>query len=1438
MGETLAQVGLATNDPATPPPKKPSRVGKGQSLAEVFKRPAANAAPESTPQSSALSRALSWVDDRLGETDYGRAYSGAVRSAQRQMKEGLQYADRAEGPLAPIQGFGGIAEASVGALAYIFSPVTALVDQAAVKPAQAITDAAREAVISKVSLQDREDFYNTVEGVKQLEEFAIQGAAGAVGGKATLVREAEAQRAAARAIAERKAQATKEKAQAEFDKLATTDPAAAMALANHIEQVDKKTGRYLKAKIQKFVDASEEDLGQIGRDAADAAIKEMTPPTTEELIRGLHVEGDRYGTGTGEGKASPTRRPRKGGPSGYSDLATEKPEEPPHGLSTGEGAASPHRPSRPGPSGYSELGVDREAEQDPTLSVGEGKASPHRPTRPGASGYSELGTEKPPEPPAPVQRDALGTPLNKKGNPRKRIKGEVGPMPPLETRTGLSTGEGKASPHRPTKSGPSGYGDLVTEKPPNPEQLGASVRTAAKEGTEAITKEKPKAANDTSKATTVKGFVKAVGTNAEGVVPSNATLDKISGKGQTAQPPAGKTTVSVTDTGKGNFNVYVSNGQKSKPFGTFKSREEAEASANALKAQKQIPGFENPVDPGDDIIFMNNGIPITRDALHKAFSMSNELLDKIPGVTIAKAKMSRLYESYLATFNPEAIGAPARTAGAAIAKNFFDLAWREHKIWQEGKLRRNYWLKMGDDAMKRFVSQFERGVKFDNPDWERFRQDYKSWADRIYQQDMKTGFEYDRIDHYMPHLFKDGDAVVTFMQKRYGNKWADPRFIKERGYDLYEEAIRHGFTPKFKNPEEIMQARQLASDVAALRVDLLRDLASKGVARVAAKGDTRPPEGFHAETYRSPTGERYWIRDEAVAVVRNAFDSKSLWAERGVKGEVFRGYMEIKNRVVPIKLMASLYHPMHVLHIDNAAEMTRATKEFLGKPSVGGALKLLKDLSTSIPYTTGAVKTAFNTKAGYPILKVFQGKLPFEKLSDADKAAFRDLAEGGLVPTRPKEETSGIQQKFMDSLRQRSKASVFHAPWAMMAWLQHPIYNVWIPSLKIASYLKDVKVVRELNPGWTDGQRQEAFRNIARKVEARYGEMNYNSMFMNKMIKDIGVATNLSLGWNLGLLDQYAGGSIDLGRALLEKGSLKEKAASGLIDRPIFMGMYISSALMLGGLMHYWFTGQMPQQLIDYTHPKSGEKDQYGKDVRLNTMWYTREFEGAAKHIEQQGTIPGATDFIWNKGSGLMEMSKAALTGVDSLGQEIRNPNDPAYKQFEETLASELAELKPITLEAISGTTGSAAKQITLAALGFTPAGKYISETVTEGQISNAYNKFVRPREKPFEAVQMGKDQKDLRKSFNDNSPDYIDKLDQFARKYDLTPKDVRKLERTFSSPKEQAFDPSIFMFSHLPWEAQKPLLDKMTPEERENYLPHISRAKRQKYERETEDSE
>lgn len=884
----------------------------------------------------------------------------------------------------------------------------------------------------------------------------------------------------------------------------------------------------------------------------------------------------------------------------------------------------------------------------------------------------------------------------------------------------------------------------------------------------------------------------------------------------------------------------VKEAQASFNEGPVKSTPKAlEREGEAARRDREEREETEPATSANGALYLNSGVPVSRASVEAAFSMASDIADKIPGVQIAKAKLAAQYDKFIDTFNPEAKGPEARVAGSKISQNFFTEAQREHAIWEKSKPRREYWQKMGKEAGLNFIRAVDAGKKLVNPIEEKARQAYQNWSQRLYEQDIATGFNYDPVDHYMPRLFVDPEGVRKWASAKYGNKWGDPRFIKERGFQLVTDAEKAGFTLKYSNPEEAMMARQRASDIAELRHTMLKQLESEGLAIKAGKGETQPPEGYSPDSRRSPTGQRYWVHENIGPLIKNAYDSHGLWEMQGNLGNAFRGYMGVKNVIVPLKLALSAFHPLHVMHIDNAAHLTRSTKLLAeqGGGTVAKARDFVVNVATGIPGTPGALWRSLydSPKTGYPLLKVFQGKRPMESLNSAQRKAWQVLSESGMIPTRPRQEMNGSMQKMKDAWAEsRIPAAAWHLPWALMEGINHPVFSVWIPSLKIASLLKDAEVNLRLNPdlAFNSTQRGVMLRDAARKVESRYGEINYNSMFWNKMYKDLGVASTLSLGWNVGLIDQYAGGAIDavkaaknIGLDLLDpksKGSeLGRQVRAGNLDRPIQATLYVSTALMLGGLMHYFMTGKPPDDLLDYTNPKSGDKDQYGKDERLNTMFYTREFSSLYKHMEYEGTMPGLGDFVLNKGSGLGEMMKSALTGVDSLGREIRKQDSPLYLKTAESLAAMYSDLVPISHEAIEkagGYKATSAKTKILDFAGFTPAGKYISQSKLENTIGDQYNKYVRPKETAYDQVVKSADMKELQKLYNKDDPSYDRKLDAAQDKYDLKSADIRRLEKQFRHDDE--FDLTKYQFGRLEWQQQRDLLDKMSKEERAVYLP------------------
>lgn len=852
--------------------------------------------------------------------------------------------------------------------------------------------------------------------------------------------------------------------------------------------------------------------------------------------------------------------------------------------------------------------------------------------------------------------------------------------------------------------------------------------------------------------------------------------------------------------GKKGYKIKMNPAERSKTTGNLVSKEYGK------------PVFEVESSPGsaaatDPVMFQENGQLVRKTTVQNAFNLGGKIVDKTPGLQLVKRKLQGYIEEIQRHIAPESLGPEAKAAAAILAKNMAESQMKDANFQTKSAVRRAFWNSRMDNASD-FIRRFEKGQSFDDPMLQKAAEAYRGWNARVANQDAINHIDYEPVDNYLYHAFENGDEVANFFNSRYRGKWGDPSFTKDRVFDLYEQAIAAGFKPRFTNPEDIMLARQHASDIAHMRIQTLEDLANAGLAVQIKKGMKAPPDGFAPGEFRAPNGERYWVSNKAAQVLHNAWNTTSLWQKQGIAGDAFRGAMFLKNTLVPIKLGLSLFHPLHVATIDNATGMVRASKEMFSGTKT--PISWFKDMLKSATYADSIDRT----RSGYRLTKLWKGEVPEGELTDADRQSLQWMVEGGFVPEMPIQYRTGALAKFRDAVQRHSATAVWHAPFAVIDAIQKPLFQVWIPSLKTASFLADARTAIATDPTLLDNalKRQMVFRKLAKSVDNRYGEMAYSTLFWNRWVKDLAVANTLSLGWQLGFMREYGGAASDLGQALLTKGSAAAKARAGLLDRPLFTLFYTTQALAYGGLLTYAMTGKSPQQLLDYVYPRVGtNKD--GSAKRVSTMFYPREFWAIADHMENQGLIGGTGSLLRSKSSGVIGMVGEWATGVNSFGEEIRDPNAPAFQKLQQTLANSLTEFEPISVEAIRR-----GGNPVLSSVGFTPAPRYVTETPAQSYIQRLYDKYYQGKETPYDRVQKSADMRQLRQAYQNADQDKFDTLlEKMRMKYKLSPNEEERLVQTLSEPSSSAY---IKMFKRLSWQQQKQALDKMTPEEREEFLP------------------
>lgn len=792
---------------------------------------------------------------------------------------------------------------------------------------------------------------------------------------------------------------------------------------------------------------------------------------------------------------------------------------------------------------------------------------------------------------------------------------------------------------------------------------------------------------------------------------------------------------------------------------------------------------------------------------------STPVVKHIPGAD----KLEKAWEYMLRAVAPESLSRTAERAGALIGSRISEFIHASVQWQHASRDRLHYWQKNLHEVTN-FMRDFEQGKILPGHKHYDIAQIYKNWAFNIFTQDfLLSGVIYAPREHYLPHLFKDREGVEDFFRAKYRGKWGDPSFMKDRTFSMYEEAVKAGFTPLYRTPEEIMLARQRASDVALARVQMLDDLSQKGLA--IKKRGGKVAKGW--TTWRAPNDTQYHVPNDVAQILFNWDRSHSLWNDVTPLGDAYKGWMFIKNHLVPWRLAGSAFHVLHIAGIDVANSNLMFLKDITENP--------VRALGTFLSGNTLLDTMIRSPWAGSKIIKAIKDEKYRATLGQHDLETLTRMTEGSFCPVLADMHKSAAYDSFRAAIRQGSASATWKLPWAVLDALGKPVFEWWIPNLKAAAYAKQTSLALELNPMWKldDEARKIGFRKIGKSIDNRYGEMSYDTTFWHRIVKNVGVASTLSLGWQLGFIREF-GGAIPDAASWAVRGNKIQRFKEGQLDKPLFATLYTAQALTIGGLMTWAFTGKPPQRLLDYVYPVIGQNPD-GTPQRVNTMYYTREFGSIWKHYQNEGLWPTISETVINKGSGVLGTLEDALNGVDKFGKQLSDPQAPGYKQLEQRLGYTLSEFEPISIKALNDPQ-SYGRSAAWPLLGFSPAPRYVTETHTEGQIRQSYQRFVAPREKPYDRVIMSREMDRLRVLYKAEDPTFWDEFDRVSDQFKLTTQEEHRLRQRLMDPKEA----SVNMFKRIGeeagWKEQKKLLDGMSKQNREYYLPYADKKHLRRY--------
>jgi hypothetical protein len=803
----------------------------------------------------------------------------------------------------------------------------------------------------------------------------------------------------------------------------------------------------------------------------------------------------------------------------------------------------------------------------------------------------------------------------------------------------------------------------------------------------------------------------------------------------------------------------------------------------------------------------------------------------------------RVGQAYKELFQPELISEDALKGEASLRRYASARAIERNLIHHQTQAQFKKWESKPEAEQYKFLSDVERGRPIAPAD-QKDANDIRNMSDVAYVNEKQWGSKADYVQNYISHWWDFPQRAQQLFQTL-PLSMGPTAFQKARTIDFIDDGLAAGLKLKTANPFAILRQRLMAGADMRARMQLLHDWRSLYQAVIAkqvgpaASAQVRALERAGWQRLNAPNREQWLISPDVAYLWKNGVESRGFWADPSLAGDAFRAWMNFKAVWVPLKLTASAFHPLHVLGINLAQNWSRALDQAIAGDFAGAMKSFGQGLT---PYS----KYGREMRA--------QALLGDHARTPEGQYAVNLMKEGGFSPWQSEIQRGQAQEKLTKAWKAMNPFGIaWHGLQTALQKnpIQTAIFEHWIPELKTAAYLNDAAAVLKRDPSlqFDPARRRVALSAIAKSIDNRYGEMFYDGLAWNRYVRDAGVGSFLSLGWNLGFIREFGGAALEVpARAAAAAGVWNPSATRQLVmnstNKIQFASIYFGTSLLMGGMMTYMLTGKSPEDIWDYIFPRVGGDNPDGSPRRLTTMFYTREIPMAQKHIEERGggiggTLSGLGAMVWNK--MVFEPIVELANNKDYFGREIFDQNAPAYQQLVEAAQHIFGEqLSPMSFagaQRATGATGSLPERLAttltkpeglLSYAGFSPAPSYANRSPLQNRIAFLYQQRspgLRPYEDPEVTAENRAARDRLFMAKQRGDPAEIRAATAEATKAGLSATYIANLGKT-------GFDQ--YMFKKLPEIDQMAILRQATPAEQQRYMPFASVKTRIQWRKET----
>lgn len=686
---------------------------------------------------------------------------------------------------------------------------------------------------------------------------------------------------------------------------------------------------------------------------------------------------------------------------------------------------------------------------------------------------------------------------------------------------------------------------------------------------------------------------------------------------------------------------------------------------------------------------------------------------------------------------------------------------------------------------------------------------------------------YDEITKYKPNMaWKENHFRVlwkkipgttkekfwSFMSKR--PLRGSQGFMRQSTLTSMTEGIAKGGEPHSTNPITMFKLAYDDSMKYITSQRIIDSFKKDGVIKfVKSGGDV--PEGyvkindnvaniyFKSDTGMVKTGE-YWIQEGPGRMLNNML-SRDLIRDTKL-GESLMG---IKNLYTQVELGLSPFHAVAITLEQIASGMGIGARKIFNLGDVTGGIKDILEAPFSPKSTFSLGRDVFK----FATVKDFEnseaGKKLLERMPNA-KEYIGDFFQGGGLMKQHDELKSNTYKALKEQVgKDNYIGAALRALPAINEGIMSPLFNVYIPTLKIGLFMREFPLILAENKSRLESgkvTREELSRKVVDSVDNRLGEMNFDNLYWNKTFKTATQFMLRSVTWKLGNIRQMGMAPIEQAQEFID--AAKEGRRPNLSPKMAWLfGLSLTQVVISSVMQNLYLDDDDKNKDIkdfkDIVAPRINSSD--NKERVVIPTYY--------KDLLHFWHAP--TEYVTSGVSGPLGKGIELYKNVDFYGYEIRDENDPATKQLID--AGKYVMPKPFSISSFQKMKekGEPFNKQALSFLGFNKAPGYLEQSPIESEIIDLY-RIRNTSVKPIKQKEGNDAKKEIRTLYKTDKEAAQKLADSAVDKGILKPTQITYLFRNIGKND----DAGVYFFSRLPSSDKEYLYSKMSKEDKERFDP------------------